>query len=172
MTLGDVTAERLSEAIRLFVQLAYGDAALPERPQRYLAVGETGPVTLDRLLALPGVERLPPTTPGRPGGYSLRVGNAWFPHMKITVQSVDVAGTYVIGVDTHDTLRLPAGHPEEAGVKALQTRNLELARKVHKEWDAAGLPTQLGLLRNQLAAFAAKASPAADAVPESGDTTR
>ncbi|MFO0948401.1 MAG: hypothetical protein U1D30_21185 [Planctomycetota bacterium] len=146
--MGDLTASLFVEAIRTFLELAYPGGNVPENRRHFSALH--GDESLESIWGLSGVEKLPPKAPGDPIGYSFRVGNAWYPHMKVTLQPYPSAPGFVFGVDTHDHFKLPANSPEVEGVRALQAKNLELARQVEEAWAARRIPTQRGLLEQYL----------------------
>lgn len=146
--MGDLTASLFVEAIRAFLGLAYSGGRVPENRRQFATLREDQ--SLESIFGMTGVEKLPPKVPGGPHGYSFRVGNAWYPHMKITVQPYDFPPGFVFGVDTHDHFKLPANSPEVEGVRELQAKNLELARQVEDAWMTRGLPTLRGLLERYI----------------------
>jgi hypothetical protein len=145
----DWSSSALVRSIRIFLRYAYADATVPENRRQFLDLSEDLPV--EELLGLKDVQELPPVD-GEPGGYAFRIGNAWYPHMKLIVKPYADAPGYIFHVDTHDTFRLKADDPDAEGIRQLQRRNQELARKIEKAFEEAGLPTQAGMLRQYLLA--------------------
>jgi hypothetical protein len=82
--------------------------------------------------------------------WALRIGNAWYPHMKLVISPMGEGGGVVFSVDAHDALSLPAGSPEESAFRELQRKNRELAADIESAWESAGVPTQAGLLKRYL----------------------
>jgi hypothetical protein len=84
-------------------------------------------------------------------GYSIRLGCAAFPFLRLTLQNISHRGewTWLCGVDTHDSWHHPE-HPDAAAWLALQIANRELKARIESAWDAAGLLTHNGLLRQEL----------------------
>lgn len=152
-----LSLEEVRRALAIFLSAAYQQVEIPETRRQFAHIGESE--TLDGFFARPGVQRLEAPDLSHEGGWSLRVGNAWYPHMKVTIQPYGRPPGYVFGVETHDRFNLPPSSPEAEALRVMQERNLQLARKVEAEWEAAGLPTAKGQLRRALAeARAARAA--------------
>lgn len=149
MSLGELTTPLLVRAVQVYFELAYPEGGVPDRSRPFAEIDPS--TALADVLSLPKVEKLPSPTPGKPGGYALRLGNAWYPHMKLLIQPYGLPPGVVFGVDTHDRVHVPAGSPEAEELHRLKENNLELARKVEAAWESAGIPTQKGLLRKALA---------------------
>jgi len=151
---------QFARACRAFLRLAYpeGPDSIPERKRVYF----------DLPGDLPAADFLPPAPvaegvgqiisgPGGIRGYSLRLGSATFPHLKLKLQLIDynngTGGVYM--VDTHDAFsrespQPPADHPDAAGWQALQAANRELKSKIEKALEEQGLMTLHGLLRGEV----------------------
>jgi len=100
-------------------------------------------------------ERDAPTDTTR---YSLRLGNATYPHMKLVIERSPDGEKYLLRADTHDKhISVPAGSPEHAAFAQLMKRNQEIAAAIEAEWTAAGLPTFKQYLRKDLERRAAAA---------------
>lgn len=80
----------------------------------------------------------------------MRIGNEWYPHMKVVLLPLDESDTYIFSVDTHDHVTVPAGSPDEEALRALKARNIQLAQVVEKAWTEAGIPTQAAALREYM----------------------
>jgi hypothetical protein len=148
-----LTAAHVVQAMQIYLSIAYSSGNVPENRRHFSQIGASH--TLEECLALKGVEQLP-SNPGVPPGYSLRMGNAFYPHMKLTIQPYDSAPGFVFGIDTHDQFKLAETSPEKDAVRALQTKNQQIARSIEMAWEEVGLPTQSGLLRKYLAARRAR----------------
>ena len=148
MSIGQLTLATLSKALEIYYPLAYPGGNVPSNRQQFQTVAQLP--DLDALWQVKGVQQLEPRASGEPGGYALRVGNAWYPHMKIMIQPYDADPGYAFAVNTHDRLFVPEGSPEADAIRELQMQNQELARNIERQWEAHGLPTQTGLLRSYL----------------------
>jgi hypothetical protein len=141
----------LGLACRIFLGAAYADGlgCVPAAVVRYAdlpAEGTEGWCESD------GVYHALPQ-----GGFTLRLGSTAYPHLKLRVQKVDApqGSLSLYAVDTHDsfsseTSQAPVGHPDATAWQALQEANRALKEKIETAWEAAGLLTLNGLLRQAL----------------------
>lgn len=148
MSLRELKADQVVRAIQVFLGYAYDGGQVPANRAHFQTLETSQP--LSEILSLSGVEKMPSRLGEDPGGYSFRVGNSWYPHMKLTVQAYGSSPGYVFGVDTHDMFNLPPNAPDYEEVQKLRNKNQELAREIERAWEAEGLPTQKGLLRHYL----------------------
>jgi hypothetical protein len=144
-----ISSQDLFRAIRAYCELAYPAGEVPASRRHFADLADDASV--EEILALKGVERLPPLAAGAPGGYALRVGAEWYAHAKIVVRALDASGDFVFGVDAHDEWIVPADPSEAEEVRRLKRRNAELVRAVERKWTEMELPTQTALLRAYLA---------------------
>lgn len=144
----ELTASLLARAIQRYLSLAYPDGRLPDNRSQFSSF--TPEMPLEEMLSASGVVESPPVEGHGIHGYSLRVGNAWFPHMKVIIQPYARPPGFVFSVETHDHFKLADNHPEQEAMRALKARNQALAREVERAWESDGLPTQNGLLRQYL----------------------
>jgi len=101
-------------------------------------------------------ERDPNESP--PQKYNLRLGNPFYPHMKLVIEPTPDALGYMFRADTHDKHIRPApGSKEYAMFAELMAHNQKLAEQIESAWEQAGLPTFKQYLRNDLARRAAGA---------------
>jgi len=148
-TLPSLSSELLTRAVGIYLEQAYPGGNVPGNRSHFVGWSESSP--LDELLKTKGIERPAENGPSQTIRCALRVGNQWYPHMKILVCSVGTEDDIIFAVDTHDQLKLPPGSPEEAMFRELQARNQQLARHVENLWEQSGVPTQAGVLRQYLA---------------------
>jgi hypothetical protein len=136
----------------VYLEQAYPSGPPPENRRQFSHLDEH--LSLEEILHLKGVETLPPASSAqsRPA-YALRVGNEWYPHMKVVLRPLDDDGAYIFTVDTHDHVSVPDGSPEADALRALKARNTELARLVETKWTQVGVPTQAAALREYLDRF-------------------
>lgn len=141
----------LRRAVDLYLARAYPDnAGVPAPVQR--RIGWPDGVTLADLIAGPPFERANPPAEGVAPIYALRLGNASYPHMKLQIQGWPNEEGYLLSVNTHDQV-LSLG-PDARGAEAfreLQSVNQRLKEAIEQDWEAAGLPTFLGYLREYIA---------------------
>ena len=101
MTLSEVTNDLLSQAIAIYLEVAYPESAPSEavRQRAALPDGKDG----TELLADERFERVPPdAAPEGAMRFNLRLGNARYPHMKLGIDRVSNSENFVLVVDTHD----------------------------------------------------------------------
>ena len=85
--------------------------------------------------------------------YSMRLGNASYPHMKLVIeQAPDEKQGFLFRADAHDAHCCPpAGTPEHDAFRQLMTRNQEVISEIERAWAAAGVPTMKTYLQADLA---------------------
>src|SRR5215213_8399056 len=133
-------------AIDAYVSVAYGNEPLPVPVKSQLAVLRSwkGPFFRAPVIASDG------GTP--PKRYSIRLGNRYYPHMKLAIERSPDGQGYLFRPDTHDTHCCPpAGHPEHAAFRKMMEQNLELATKIEAALAEQGLPTFKTYLQQDLA---------------------
>src|SRR5438034_11721833 len=95
-----LTSALLGRACRIFMTLSYpeGEATVPPPRRCYLHI--PGEQPLDCVLAPPICQIIPNSAQGT--GYTLRLGSATYPNLKMKVVDCDRQGTWVFDVETHD----------------------------------------------------------------------
>jgi|GEM_PF-977069 len=142
-------AEILADAIEIYLACAYpagpseritdqfavpDDSALVEWLME--SVGEPEPIGAD----IASVRSI-----------ALRLGNEFYPNMKLRLARPPGNNPFVIMVDSHDVmLTAPPGSPDHKALEELKAANAEIARDVTAAWDAAGLPTERNYLRDKI----------------------
>ena len=131
--------------------------------ETYLAFAYTGPppspvrAKLDALRSLtdehfhasPAFERDQPIAPNR---LSLRLGNWFYPHMKLTIERAPDQHGHLFRADTHDRHCCPAvGSREYDAFCELMEKNQKMAQAIEAAWAERGLPTFKTFLRDDLA---------------------
>jgi hypothetical protein len=150
--LQDMTRAVLTQAIRVYLEEAYGAAPLPPAVQARL---EWGPgATLEELAAAEVFERTPDDLPiEQCDRVRLRLGNREYPHMKLGADRIPDSKEWVLAVDCHDRQLLTVvSESERAALEALLRRNNELKTRIERRWTEAGLPTFERYIRGRLAA--------------------
>ena len=150
MRLCDMTRAMLQEAVRLYLEEAYGDAPLPPAVQARLQwpPGET----LQDLAASEVFERTPDDVPAPEcDRIRLRLGNRSYPHMKLGADRIPDTQEWVLAVDSHDRQLLTVvSEAERAALEALLRRNNEVKTRIERRWTEAGLPTFERYVRGRL----------------------
>jgi hypothetical protein len=143
-----LTVALLDRACRIFLQLAYpgGEHTIPPPRRDFLRLAPDQP--LERVLVPPLCQALP-APGGGSRGYALRLGSANHPHLKLQAVRHDDT-TWLFAVDTHDAIPLEPDHPDAARWAQLRTANRRLKEQIERAWEAAGLLTFNGLLRQEL----------------------
>jgi hypothetical protein len=92
-----------------------------------------------------------------PPRFSLRLGNSFYPHMKLVVEPAPDQSTWLYRVDTHDRHVCPKEtSPEYAAFCELMSKNQKLAETIEAAWEHAEVPTFKHFLREDLKRRAAK----------------
>jgi hypothetical protein len=144
-----LTTALLGRACRIFLELAYpgGYSTIPPPKNIYFSLPDDQP--LEAVLASPVCQPLL-TPDGAIRGYSLRLGSAFHPHLKLQIISHDESAC-IFGVDTHDAIDLQSACMDAARWEQFQKINRQLKERIEQAWEAAGLLTFNGLLRRELA---------------------
>ncbi len=83
---------------------------------------------------------------------SLRLGNHFYPHMKLLIEPTPDGSGYMFRADTHDKhIRPSPGSKEYAGFCELMDHNRKLSEAIESAWEKAGLLTFKKYLRQDLA---------------------
>lgn len=157
----------LRRAAEIYLQVAYGDAPIPEAVQRRLSWPPNGEP--DAILAQPPFEKVASTEPEAPPIHALRLGNPRYPHMKLQVQTWPTAQGFLLSVNTHDQVLSQATTArDQAGARLIQQENQALKEAIEQAWETAGLPTFLAYLRDYIQSHRESAETACDAPAEGG----
>ncbi len=117
-------------AIEIYLQHAY--------------LGEPSPAALSvvrTLRAFSGPFFHAPVFARSPRRCSLRLGNRFYPHMKLVLELEPDKKHYHFRADTHDRhIDLPAAHPEYAAFAELRAKNARISEEIAQAWASEGLP--------------------------------
>ena len=101
------------------------------------------------LFQAPAFEATPKDQPVR---LCLRLGNRWYPHMKLAIDQAPDGRTSLFRADTHDRhIQVGPESPEYSAFCQLMEKNQSLASQIEFDWEAGGLPTFKSFLRQDLA---------------------
>ncbi len=157
MTETKLTAETLKKALWLYCDAAYFKKSVPTRvidKSLFSSDDKLETVLASRKI----VEQYLEDEESGVIKYWIRMGNDFYPHMKICitkmpVESQDGGVLYVIAVDTHDRHvlnNLTPGTSEWQAILELNEKNLKLKQTIEKRWRREGVPTERDLLEGQL----------------------
>jgi hypothetical protein len=138
--------EMLWRAIDVYLREAY-DGTPPRRDvqARLDALRTAPPGTLYDCRV---VERDPAGPPGR---FRVRLGNRFYPHMKLMAEPSPDGSTFLFKCDTHDRHCCPpATSPEYAAFLQLMQGNEAIAKRIESAWEAADVDTFKHYLRQDL----------------------
>jgi hypothetical protein len=91
-----------------------------------------------------------------PQRYCLRLGNRFYPHMKLVIERTPDGAGYMFRADTHDKHVRPAPGSKEYSVFCeLMENNQKLAEQIDARWEQQGIPTFKQYLKKDLARRAA-----------------
>jgi len=146
--------QMVAEAIRLYLEEAYGDASPPQGVQQRLPLPEGE--TLAELAAADVFERTPADAPpAECTRIRLRLGNRGYPHMKLGLDRIPGTDDWVLVADCHDGQLLAAAQgTERSAVAALMKQNTDVKTRIERRWTEAGLPTFERYVRERLSARA------------------
>ena len=132
-------------AIDAYMRCAYGEAKAPAAVEKRLetlrAAGENG-----AFFASDVFER-----DSNLKKYSLRLGNRFYPHMKLSIDERPDQEGFLFRADTHDRHICPTAASKEYGAfRELMEKNQQVAQKIEEQWQDGGLPTFKSYLKQDL----------------------
>jgi hypothetical protein len=84
--------------------------------------------------------------------FAIRLGNHFYPHMKLVIEPTPDRSGHMFRADTHDKHIRPARNSKEyAMFTELMENNQKLSESIEHAWDETGLPTFKRYLRDDLA---------------------
>ena len=133
-------------AVEIYLASAYGGkpppAAARQRLEQLRSAGD------ENFYDSPVLERDSPNEPKR---YMLRLGNRFYPHMKLAIEG-SPDRQYLFRADTHDRHCRPAPDSREyAAFCELMQANQQIAEEIESAWEKAGVRTFKQFLREDLA---------------------
>ena len=137
--------DRVWLAINTYLGLAYdGLPPLGVRSMLALMRSWVGPFYKNRPLV--------PDPHDPPTRYTLRLGNRYYPHMKLSIELSPDDSMWFFRVDSHDKHACPPPNvPEYQAFCELMANNQELVSKIESAWAEHGLATFKTYLRDDLA---------------------
>ena len=141
-------ARDISRAIEIYL-----DVACPgQTPAAALSARPSADGDLPAWLMSDSLERDPPDAPLEGvRSFALRLGNAFYPHMKLRLSRPPQENAYLFAVDSHDTfLQAVHGSGEEEALEEMKRRNARIAERIMLLWERAGLETDRTYLRRKI----------------------
>jgi len=134
------------KAVEVYLDVAYGGKPPPAIQSRIFTLRA---FPQDDLYRCPVFEPAPKENPVR---LSLRLGNQWYPHMKLVVEQAPDGQTSLFRADTHDRhIQVDPSSRDYAAFCELSHKNQSLAGRIEAIWESNALPTFKSFLRNDLA---------------------
>ena len=88
---------------------------------------------------------------------SFRLGNMFYPNMKLRLAKPPREEFFLLSVDSHDAvLQAPEGTPDYKMLEELKAHNAKLAGEIQTQWDKLGLPTERNYMRYKIQTARAK----------------
>ena len=138
--------EDVWQAIDAYLATAYPDGKTPSAvAQRVETLRNTPP---EQFYQCAVFEKDDPAEPTR---YAIRLGNKFYPHMKLVIERTPDGAGHLFRADTHDRHIRPA--PDSREFKAfeeLMRMNQQLSEAIETEWARVGVTTFKQYLRQDL----------------------
>ena len=157
------------KAIEVYLRFAYGQSALPGMVEMRICALRS--LSDDKFYECKALERDGMEPPTR---YSLRLGNSFYPHMKLTIEVRPDHCGFLFHADTHDRHCCPSPDSAEYPLfRDLMDRNRKMGQAIEAAWAAEGLPTfktylRSDLLRRQASAASSSSMPIAASIADNG----
>lgn len=154
--------DTILRAIDLFLEYAYPDGTQPSKSVQAGLADLRQRMDEKSLFASPMFLR--PTSGASSSCYTLRLGNRFYPHMKLVIEPSPDGTMMLFRADTHDRHLCPKpDHPDYQAFMTLRTQNQRIAEQIENAWAAAGIGTFKTYLQNDLRRRRAQQEQAADA---------
>jgi hypothetical protein len=138
----------LREAVAIHLECAYPTGVIPPAVQKRIVFDDSQPI-LDALGA-PPFEHYAAKAPFQCTVYSLRLGSADYPNLKIEVRPFPHPLGFVFWVNTHDEFIPPGAQLRDADQwQTLVQRNRVLKQVVERAWCDRNLPTFISAMRDE-----------------------
>jgi hypothetical protein len=142
------------KAIEVYLEHAYGGGAPPTAVRTRLETLRSL-ASPEEFFASAVFERDGQTPPSK---LSLRLGNQFYPHMKLTIERTPDRQGFLFRADSHDRHCCPPpGSREHGAFCQLMESNQKVSQAIEAQWAKEGLPTFKTFLRDDLARRAKEA---------------
>jgi hypothetical protein len=154
MTTEELPPEETWRAIEIYLSHAYPG---PPPAAVYVKVERLKLLPPESLYSDSAFERDSASPPNK---LSLRLGNRYYPHMKLTIERAPDKLSFLFKADTHDSHCCPSPDSREhAAFRQLMDANQKIAQAIETAWAEQRLPTFKTFLRDDLARRAKTAGP-------------
>ena len=144
------SADQIRRAVRLYLEIAYPSADPPESVRK--AIPPEEPFEPLDWLSSGAAEYDGQIQGGEVKAFALRLGNRFYPHMKLRLARPPNDDQFLFMVDAHDAmLQCHARASDLPAIEELKRRNAEIGQAIVSAWMAAGLPTEQTYLRKKIA---------------------
>jgi hypothetical protein len=141
-------------AIETYLSAAYGNGPIPAAVQTRITKLRTN-LDWGTFYACDVLERDPPDAPRK---WRLRLGNRFYPHMKLVIEPQPDGQGYLFRADTHDQHACPKPDSREYAMFCqLMEQNRTIATAIEHAWIESGIPTFKSFLQDDLKRRAAHA---------------
>ncbi len=123
----------MEEAVRVYLELAWGDEADTKAGDLDFAAANTP----DEVLSRWSEDR----RMGRMRRYTLRLGNTRYPFMKLVFQELLIRGRFFFSVDTHDNMDIKDSFPDYDQWLEVKRFNSQLKESIERAWRERAVPT-------------------------------
>jgi len=133
MRLEDLPVETMREALRIYLEVAWEEEAGKHWP----------PIDWDACGSASDVIACFKDETGSRNmrKYSLRLGNARYPFMKVVFQELLLHDSFFFAVDTHDDLSIKDAYQDYEKWLEIKRYNTRVKEEIERTWTAAGVPT-------------------------------
>jgi hypothetical protein len=140
------SCDQFWQAVEIYLAAAYDGACPPTTRSRVDNLREATPENFYQS------SQFEPVPKEQPVKYCFRLGNHWYPHMKLVIERAPDDETSLFRADTHDRhIQVSPESKEYAAFCELMGKNQALASRIESDWEAAGVPTFKSFLRRDLA---------------------
>lgn len=142
------------KAIDIYIRYAYAPGVPPKAvAARIDQLRHTAPAELFECACVECDRKNP-----HPVRHDIRLGNRFYPHMKLSIEERPDHHGFLFRADTHDRhVRPPEGSKDAELFRQVVERNAELSKEIETAWAEAGIPTFRTYLKEDLARRAAAA---------------
>ena len=142
-------ADALRDAIDIYLSRAYPDG-VGERISQKFTVPDDGDLA-SWLIEVVGEPEPAGSDINSVRSIALRLGNAFYPNMKLRLTRPPGNDVFLLMVDSHDVMMaVPPGSPDHHALEELKAANAAIASDVTGAWDSIGLPTECNYLRDKV----------------------
>ena len=148
MSVPKLTTETLKKALWLFCDVAYFKSSVPVKIIDKTSFSRKTDL-LELLQSKAIIESKHIDEANHIEKYWIRMGNDFYPHMKVCITKMPINASFILSVDTHDQHVLdilPKDTEQWKKFSEVQKQNMRLKKKVEKRWKRENIPTEQSYL--------------------------